>query len=166
MAGIRFIAQTTEQALSASTAKSLISVVAPANRRVKILGWGVYFDGIDTTILETAADTTTKPSVEVVLTTGTSAGTFTDTLGAKDTHGSLTEMSGLGATIQSTAKTTVSIEPTATGVFDMAEVDQTNGETFYFKEGQEPIINGGSFAAIECTSPQNLNARAKIICEE
>jgi hypothetical protein len=166
MAGVRFIAQTTEQALSAGTAKTLISVVAPTNRRVKILGWGVYFDGVYTTILATAADTTTMPSVEVVLTTGTAAGTFTDTLGVKDSHGSLTEMSGLGVTVQSVAKTTVTAEPTSTGVLDMAEVDQTNGETFYFKEGQEPIIKGGNFAAIECTSPQGVNARVKIICEE
>jgi hypothetical protein len=45
MADLRFSAQISEQALSSDTTETLIQLAAPANQRVKILRWGVFFDG-------------------------------------------------------------------------------------------------------------------------
>ena len=45
MARFNGIAQTAEVALSAAVARTVIQMVAPANHRVVLTGWGVYFDG-------------------------------------------------------------------------------------------------------------------------
>jgi len=164
MADLKFIAQTTEQALVAATAKSLIQLVAPTNQRVKILGWGIYFDGVNTSILATPADTYTKAAVVVELLNGATAGTFSNILGAKDTNGSVTTLNGITDTVQSVASHGVTIEPTPTGVFDSVEVNPTSGFETYFND---PIIlNGDDFVAIRATAPDAVNATVKLICEE
>ena len=43
------IAATSNVALSAATAKTVVQILAPSNHRVKITGWGVYFDGVSAT---------------------------------------------------------------------------------------------------------------------
>ncbi len=166
MAAIKFIAQTAEVSLTAATTLTVLNVVAPTNQRVKVLGWGVSFDGINTTILETPVDTYTKPSIEVELITGTSAGTYSHTLGALDLNGSLTQIDGGSGTIQSAANSVASSEPTATGVVDSVEVNPVAYFEKSFPKGNEPVINGGSFVAIRCTAPDAVNCRVKLICEE
>lgn len=167
MANLKFIAQTTEQALTAATKKTVLQVTAPSNQRVKVLGWGVYFDGINTTILATAADTTTKPAVEAVLATGTTGGTFSNTLSTLDGTGSCVISNGSNGTIQSIAEAIVTGEPTETGVLDVAEVNPANGGYMVmFEKDVIPVVNGGDFVSINCTAPDGVNVRAKLFCEE
>jgi hypothetical protein len=156
MAGLIFTAQTAEQALAAATALSVLQVIAPAAQKVKILGWAVYFDG---------TSTTAEP-VQVRLGSGTTAGTFTNTLGAIDANGSKTVVNGCPETIQSVAKEPATVEPTYVRVYDVAEVHPQSGYEVKFPIGQEPIIPAGDFVAIECTAPAIVNVRAKLICEE
>lgn len=156
MANLKFVAQTAEQALVAATPLSVIQVIAPADQRVKILGWGVFFDGVST-IAE---------PVQVRLGGGTAAGTFTNALGAIDANGSKTCIDGSVETIQSVAKEPATAEPTYTIVYDVAEVHPQSGYEIKYPIGQEPVILGGAFAAIECTAPAIVNVRAKLICEE
>lgn len=156
MAGLIFVAQTTEEALAAATALSVLQVIAPANQRVKILGWGVAFDG----------ETQAAAPVEVRLVGGTTAGTFTNILGAPDANGSKTAIDGSTELIQSVAKEPATAEPTVARVFDATEVHPQGSYGFRFPEGQEPVVVGGDFVAIECTAPAIVNVRAKLICEE
>jgi len=167
MANLKFIAQTTEQALVAATKKTLLAVIAPTNQRVKVLGWGVYFDGVNTSILATPVDTYTKAGVEVRLSTGTTVGTLDNLLGTLDAYGSSVKMSGVNGTVQSQARTTVSTEPTETGDLDIAIINpSSDGYTVMFDTGMQPVINGGDFVSINCTAPDVVNVRVKLFCEE
>lgn len=148
MADIFGIAQTSEVALAAATAKTIIQLVAPANHRVKITNWGVYFDGVS----ETAAP------VEVVLMRQTTAGTMS----------SLTPVQKrpVAETVQSTAQHTATAEPTSSDIIDMIEVHPQTGYEKIYTPGQEVVIAGGGRVAIVCTAPAIVNVRGKIEFEE
>ena len=166
MACLKFVTQIEYQALSAATGLSLLQVIAPAEQRVKILGWGIGFDATNITILTTPADTTTAAPAEVELLIGSSAaGTFTNTLGAAmDANGSVTVIGDIDGTVQSTCKTTVTVEPTFSGCVDVTTVNPIGSYTIHL---DEPIIlNGGDFVCVVAKSPSAVNARAKLICEE
>ena len=74
MAGLKFIAHTADIALTAGAAKTVLQIIAPTNHRVKLLGFGVDFDGIS------AVDV----PVDVRVAIGSSgAGTLTNTIGQR-----------------------------------------------------------------------------------
>lgn len=149
MAAFQFSAVTAEIALTAATAKTVLQVVAPTNHRVKVLSWGVYFDGVSS-----AAE-----PVQVRLLRQTTAGTMTSlTLVKRD--------NSLSETIQSTAQHTATAEPTAGDVLEGKEVHAQGGYEKIFPFGQEIIIGGGGRLGIECTAPAGVNVRAELICEE
>ena len=165
MADLRFIAETTSLA-TGTTAKCLIQLEAPTNQRVKILGWGVSFEGTETTILATPADTVTTSPIDVRLIKGTAAGTYANTLGAVGTYGSVTVLNGVSQTVQTSVKSNATGNTVATGVVDSANIGHTDLFEKFFPEGQEPILNGGEFLAIECHASVDVSCRTKIICEE
>lgn len=158
MAGLQFCAQTTEEALAAGVAESNLLVVAPANQRVKVLGWGVYFDGTSTT----------AEAVDILVGGGTTAGTWTNTLDGTvgDADGCITKINGAAETIQSVAKELCTVEPTYTVAYDMVKVHPQAGYEMKYPIGQEPIVKGGDFVAIRCNAPAIVNVRCKLICEE
>lgn len=148
MADNPFIAQTAEVALTAATAKTVVQVSAPSNQRVKLLGWGLFFDG---------TSSSAEP-VQVRLLRQTTAGTMSSLTPAKlNTH---------SETLQSSASHTATAEPTAGDVLDVAEVHPQGGFEKIYPEGKEPRIAGGGRIGIECTAPAGVNVRAKLICEE
>lgn len=148
MAGVIGVANTTEVALSAATAKTVLQVVAAANDVVKVKEWTVSFDGISGT----------AEPVQVCLLRQTSAGTMT----------SLTpvERSGFGVTLQSTAQHTATVEPSAGNVLATREVHPQGGYQEKFAPGEEPVVLNGGRIGIECTAPANVNVRAEIVFEE
>ncbi len=157
MADLKFIAETAKVALAAATPQTVLRVVAPANIRVKVLGWAVYFDGIDPAGIP----------VEVRVITGTAAGTFTNTLTETYTvYGGKSEINATANNVSSTAATTVTSEPTVLAVFDVATVHPQGKHEVYFPKDAMPVVAGGGFVAIECTAPAIVNVRAKLICEE
>lgn len=167
MAALNFVSVTADVPLSASTALTVLQVVAPTNQRVKVLGWGVTFDATEVTILATPVDTSSLEAVKCELLVGsTSAGTMTHVLGDLGTYGSKHVSNGCSATIQSVASSVASAEPIYTGILDAQNVPQTESYTIMFEEGSEPIINGDFYIGIRCTSQDVVNCRAKLICEE
>lgn len=148
MAGLVAIAQTAEIALSAATAKTVLQITAAANHRVKIKGWGVYFDG---------TSTTAEP-VQVRLLRQTTAGTMSSLTPV--TRGTESE------TIQTAASHTATAEPMAGNVLDICEVHPQQGYEVIFPLGDEIQIPGGGRVGIECTAPAGVNVRAKLIFEE
>lgn len=148
MAGIDCVAQTVEIALTSATAKTVLQIVAPANQRLKIKGWGVFFDGVSST----------AEPVQVRLLRQTTAGTMTALTPVKLGAGS--------ETIQATAQHTATAEPTAGDVLDPIEVHPQSGYEKQIPPDQRWEVPGGGRVGIECTAPAGVNVRAKIFFEE
>lgn len=148
MSAIYGIAQTSEVALAAATAKTVIQLVAPTNHRVRVLGWGVFFD---------STSVAAEP-VQVRLLRQTTAGTMS----------ALTPVQSqpVAETMQSTAQHTATVEPTAGDVVDICEVHPQSWYEVRYPLGQEIIVAGAGRIGIECTAPANVNVRAKLIFEE
>lgn len=129
-----------EIALAAATAKTVLQVKAPANIRLKLLEWGVAFDG---------TNGAAEPVVVQLLRT-TTDGTFTS-------YTPLKVDDSLAETIQSTAGHTATAEPTAGDVLEQRNVHpQTSYEKIY-SFGDEVKVGGGDRLAIKCTAPAVVN---------
>lgn len=148
MAGIRAFAQTSEIALAAATAKTVLQLVAPSNQRLLLKKWGVFFDG---------SDPLAQP-VEVVLMKQTTAGTMTSLTPVKISPGS--------ETVQATAQHTATAEPTSSDIRDVVEVHPQSGYEVLFPMGEEIPVAGGERVGIVCTAPATVNVRAKFWWEE
>lgn len=151
MANNQFIAGPASVAATVGGAKTVIQVVAPSNIRVKILGWGVGFDGI----------LTTGQPVQVRLLRQTTAGTMS-ALTPVNTN-------SVAETIQSTAQQNATAEPTAGNVIWIGAVHPQQGIVLQYPYGSEPIIAGGGRVGLEVNvqaGQSAVNARAYMICEE
>jgi len=149
MAAFQGIAQTAEVALVAATAKTVVQIVAPANHRVRVLGWGVFFDGVSVT----------AEPVQVILARQSTAGTMS----------ALTPVpldDSLAETLQVTAQHTATVEPTTGVTVDVAEVHPQQGYEIMYPLGEQPVVGGGDRVGIICTAPAVVNVRAKIRFEE
>lgn len=142
-------ATTAEIALTAATARTVIQLVAASNHRVKLLAYGVYFDG---------TSSSAEP-VQVRLLRQTTAGTMSSLTPTKRDD-------SIAETLQTTAQHSATAEPTAGDVLEVKEVHPQGGYEKVFPFGQEIIIGGGDRAGIECTAPAGVNVRAEMIFEE
>ncbi len=149
MAAFRGLAQTTEVALSAATAKTVIQLIAATNHRIKIESWGVFFDGVSTT----------AEPVQVRLVRQTTAGTMSALTPVKLDD-------SIADTLLTTAQHTATAEPTITDVVDVLEVHPQHGYEIFYPLGQEVIVGGSDRIGIECTAPATVSVRAKIRFEE
>ena len=149
MAAFQGQAATTEIALTAATAKTVVQLVAAANHRVKILGWGVFFDG---------TSTTAEP-VQVRLLRQTTAGTMSALTPTKRDD-------SIADTLLTTAQHTATAEPTAGDLLEAIEVHPQQGYQVLYPLGVEPIVGGGDRVGIECTAPGGVNVRATVLFEE
>jgi len=148
MSDIFCIASTPEVALSSGTLKTVVQILAPSNQRVRVLGWGVFFDGTSAT----------AAPVEVQLVRQSTAGVMT-TLTPVQTR-------PVAESILTTALLTATSEPTTTAVVDVMEVHPQGGYEVVFSPGNEIIVSGGGRLAITCMAPSAVNVRAKIRFEE
>ena len=149
MAAFDFSATTTEIALTAATAKTVLQIVAAANHRVRGKGWGVFFDG---------TSTTAEP-VQVRLLRQTTAGTMSAlTLTKRD--------DSIADTLLTTAQHTATAEPTAGDVLEVVEVHPQQSYEKWWPMGSEIIIGGGDRLGVECTAPAGVNVRAVFYGEE
>ena len=151
MSGVLLAAvPTAEIALTATTTRTVLQLVAAAQHRVKVSGWGIAFDG---------TSTTAEP-VQVEVVRQTSAGTMTALTIVKINESD-------AETIQTTAQhSATSTEPTTTDIIDAMEVHPQQGFEKLLPLGQEFIIKGGNRLAIRCTAPANVNCRPKFFLEE
>ena len=149
MAAFQGQAATTEIALTAATAKTVVQLVAAANHRVKILGWGVFFDG----------QSTTAEPVQVRLLRQTTAGTMSALTPTKRDD-------SIADTLLTTAQHTATAEPTAGDLIEAIEVHPQQGYQVMYPLSVEPIIGGGDRVGIECTAPAGVNVRATVLFEE
>lgn len=151
MAAFIGVAQISEEALAAGATETLIQLVAAANHRVKILRWGVFFDGT----------TVTDEPIQVELLRQTTAGTASALTPVKADD-------SIADTLQTTAQQDFTVEPAAGDILDSIEVHPQQGYEIIYPLGQEFIIGGGDRIGLRVTTPAgvNPNARAKIVFEE
>src|SRR3990172_5594200 len=109
MAGVRGYATTAAVTCSASTAKTILQLVAAANHRVIIKGVLVGFAGV------TAAD----PPALVEIMKQTTAGTMTGLTTVK--------VGDYGETLQTTANHTATVDPTTTDCWHRTDVHTQGG---------------------------------------
>lgn len=151
MAAIEFIATSgTEVALSAATAKTVLQILAPTNQRVRIVGFGLFFDG----------SIPNAEPVVVKLVRQTTAGTMSAVTLVKTGPVPGSE------SIQTQASHTASVEPTTTDILDIYEIHPQAGIEKLFPLGRELVMAGGSRLGLLVTAPAAVNCVAKIFGEE
>jgi hypothetical protein len=139
-----------EIALSAATIKSVLHVTAPTNHRVKLLGWGIFFDG---------TSPTAEP-VRVQLQRTSADGTFTSATPRKSDD-------SIAETIQSTAGKNASAEPATPGdILEVKEIHPQSGYEVFYPFGQEVVVGGGDRLCIRATAPASVNCEVYAYCEE
>lgn len=149
MADLQFSARVPEVALSSDVTGTVIQLIAPANQRVKVLRWGLFFDG-------------TQPRnepVSVRVLRQTSSGTASFFTPVK-LDGSISE------TIQTTARRTFTLEPTDGDILESYNIHPQQGIFVPYVLGQEIILSGGSRLGISCAAPNDVNVTAFIVGEE
>ncbi len=150
MADNVFIAQPSEEiaCYNGGVPKTLVQVQAPANARVKVLGWGISFDG---------TSITAQPA-NVYLARQTTAGTMTSLNPIK--------LKAYPETIQSSCQYSATVEPGTTDAIEAVQVHPQAGYEIRYPEGEEPIIQKSQFMAVIVDVDAAVNCRVKMICEE
>lgn len=139
-------------ALSAATAKHLIQVTSATTRRLRIVEYGVGFDGTSSTAVPVAVDLMRSTTAA----TGTS---FTPVLLMPDDVAAV-----------ATSLTNCSAEPTSGDILETSYLTPNGG--LYVKQfpmGREPIVGTAAAAGrigIRCNAPAAVNATAYIMWEE
>lgn len=157
MAGIILTATTPEVALSAATAKTVGQIKSLANQRLKLLKWGVFFDGI--------SPSAEPVQVRLVRQTSAIGGTPTAVTPVLNGVGSETPQSSFAYSAGGTEPT----YDTPNKVLMVLEVHPQFGYEYTYPLGQEELITGGasaSYLGVECTAPAAVNARCMMKWEE
>lgn len=128
MADVLLHATSGEQAIS--TLNTVLQVVAAANHRTKVQGWGISIKGTSAT----------DPPVLVTVVRQTTAGTMT--AGAAGTDISK-KNSADTETIQTTVQKNATAEPTLGDIIESFEVHPQTGYRVFYPMGQEIVIPGG-----------------------
>lgn len=148
MSDLYGVAATAPVAIGSGATRTVVQIAAPANHRVKILGWSVAFDGVNAT----------AAPIRVRLLRQTSAGTMTGFSPTKTTP--------RAETLLVTAQHTATAEPVTGDLLDTIYVHPQQGYEVMYTPGQERVIGGGGWVGIEVLPVNGINAIAKIFFEE
>lgn len=147
-----YVAETTaDVALTAATAKTILSVINASNGLIRIVEMSVSFDG---------TSATAEPvTVELCSSTQATAGT--------NTSHTIVQSRGPTRTVQATAARNYTAEPTTLTVIKQWLVHPQTGITVQFPLGREPeqVVTADAIC-IRCTAPAGVNARAHLEFEE
>lgn len=135
--------------LSAGVAKTPAVVTAPANQRLKILGYGFFFDGT----------LSTGQPVEIDIRRASATGTGTSAT-PQANEGDLTE------TFQASWLIDCGTEPTYTSTYKTITVHPQLGYEYEAPAGQEIIVKGGGILGFQATAPAGVNIRGYVLYEE
>jgi hypothetical protein len=156
MAALKYKVNIPSTPLTAGTAKTVCQVKAPANQRVKILGWCLSFQG-----------STAQLPIQVRFIRQTSSGTSLVAATPVALEPELTE------TIQSTCQVgsqTTQTEPSNSGgVLRTVFVPAYSGEEYLETPGNEDLVGGGGFYGLECLNPAGNTSNSvsgHVLCEE
>lgn len=152
MSALNFQVSTGEASIT-STPKTVVTVGAPANQRVKIKGISVFGQGTSNTDTPVKVELMTYASI-----TGGTAGSVTTSKQDGD----------LGETIQSTIAGNYSAEPSYTSpvTVQVWNVHPQTGIAVYFPLHDEIVLKGGTGFALRLTSNQSETMSINVMCEE
>ncbi len=141
-----------QTALPAGSSLTVCRVKAPSNQRVKILGYGVFFDGISNSaqpvqiqIGRISADVASPAALTIL-----------------PNEEELTETFQTSA-VQSTSHAN---EPTYSSYLKTLAVHPQLGYEYLSPQGQEVVIKGGGMLGIVINAPATVNARGYVMFEE
>lgn len=147
MAGLIFDVVSPEITLTASSTKTLLQITAPANHRLKILGYSVAFN-------EPVGDAT--PAVPIVVNLGSQTG------GTGGTTVTPVKRVAGSETLLTTAKHTLSAAATTT-VQESQYVNSQTGINVMFPMGQEIIVAGSGIFGVDFITSTLSTATLKTI---
>jgi hypothetical protein len=135
-------------ALAAGTAKSVLSVIAPAQFGIDLVGYRLSFDGV------TAANTPVVVEIVSFTTDGTgSAGTVAQAYGRAITAGF-------------TSKYNYSVEPTTATLIDRFSLTPNGGTIVYdYPRDRTPDTAVSNLITIRLTAAQIVNVNATLVFE-
>ncbi len=147
-----YVVETTaDVALTAATAKTVLSVVAASSKIFRVTEFGVSFDGVSAT-----AEPVT---VELMYSTQAGAGTSTSQTPV--------QIYGSTRTVEGTGARNFSAEPTALTTWKRWLVHPQTGIELQFPLGREPeqtVTADG--VVLRCTAPATVNCQAYLCWEE
>lgn len=146
MSALYLIANSGSQALAANVAETVLQLTAAANQRIKITGFSA-----------TVAGTSAVDLIVRVL-RQTTAGTSGTSVTPSKVEPAAAE------TIQTTAATNFSVEPTAGVVLQYKRLQGSYEKIFPL--GQELIVPGGGRIAVECTCTATATVAVEFCFEE
>jgi hypothetical protein len=135
-------------ALAAGTAKSVLSVIAPAQFGVDLIGYRIGFDGV------TAANTPVLVEVVTFTTDGTGTG------------GTVNQAYGRSITAGFTSKYNYSVEPTTATAVDAYRLTPNGGAIVYdYPRDRTPDCAVSNLIVLRLTAAQIVNVTATMIFE-
>lgn len=152
MSALAYTVNIPSTSLTATTPTVAAFVTAPTNQRVRVLGYGFFFDGT----------TNSNAPVEIKLFHLSGSGTFTSGSNAQLVEPELTE------TIQSTYGIAASVQPTlaASNTYKTITVHPQLGYEYLAPQGQEKIIAGGKTWGVSVNAPNTVDIRGYVLVEE
>lgn len=135
--------------LVATTAKTVVQLTAAANQRVKVLGYGFYFDG---------TSNSAQP-VQIQMGRISASGTLTSAT-------PLPNEQDLTETFQTTAGVNATVEPTYSGYLKTLTVHPQLGYEYLAPMGQEVILKGGGMLGFVVNAPAAVDVRGYVMIEE
>jgi hypothetical protein len=147
-----YVVETTaDVALTAATKKTILSVIAAANALIRLVEFGVSFDGISAT----------AESVTVELEGSTQAGAGTST------SQSPVQTRGPTRTVQASGARNFTAQPSALTVWRRWLVHPQTGIEMQYPLGREPEqITTADAIVLSCTAPATVNAQGYMEFEE
>lgn len=138
-------------ALTAATAKTIMSVINAANGLIRLCELSVSFDG--------TSGSAEPVTVELCSSTEGGAGTATS-------H-TIAQIRGATRAVQATAKRNFTAEPTTLTVLKRWLVHPQTGIVVQFPLGREPEqVTTADALCVRCTAPANVNAQGCLEFEE
>jgi hypothetical protein len=147
MAGLIYDLVTPEITLTASTTRTLLQLTAPANHRLKILGYTVSFN-------EPVGDAT--PAVPIIVTLGTQSG------GTGGSAVTAVKRGAVSEAVLTTAVHTMSAAATTTAI-EKHYVNAQTGIAVIFPMGQEIAVAGATLFGVDITTGTISTAVLKVI---
>lgn len=140
--------------LAATVAKTVAQIKAPTNQRVRLLKFGVSFDGI--------TNTNVPCRVRIVRQTSPGTGLVAGTANLHEGDLTLTPNTSVA-----TGSLTTQTEPTQTLVmFEQVVHPQGGNYNEIAVQGQEIIIPPGMWLGFEVKAPAGVNVSGTVTCEE
>ncbi len=151
MADNIFIAQTSSEigCYNSGSNKTILQIKAPATMQVKVLGFGIFFDG---------TSVNAEP-VQVMIAKQLSAGTFTSSV-------TPVKLKNYPETIQTTATEDQIAPPSDGDIIESFNVHPQAGYEIRYPDEECPVLGFSERLGVVVNASSDVNCRVKLICEE